>query len=265
MELLEKIADIKFLILFFNLYILYKMSQIGIHNNNCFNILPLIEDKSVDLIFCDLPYGQTNCLWDTEIDLVKMWEHFKRIRKIDTPIIFTTTTKFGHKLINSNPKEFKMDLIWVKSFKLGFLHAKRRPLVQHEMIYFFYKKAPKYNYLKYHTFTEYTTKKRPSKDSVYGDLPYYKQDIPQKKYSPPLPTSILNIRSKKSSSHSTAKPLELMKYILKYWSNEEDIVLDICMGGGVMGKACLDLNRKFIGIELNPEIFEMAKNTINKD
>jgi len=240
------------------------MSQIGIHNNNCFNILPLIEDKSVDLIFCDLPYGQTDCLWDTCIDLDKMWKHFKRIRKDNTAIIFTTTTRFGYKLINSNEKEFKMDMVWEKSKKVGFLHAKRRPLTKHEMIYYFYKKSPKYNYLKYHNYTEHIKKKRPNKvGDVYGNLQHHSHNTVEKIYDPPLPTSILKIKSIKSSSHSTNKPVELMKYFLKYHTDENDIVLDICMGGGAMGKACRDLNRKFIGIELNPEIFEYAKKTIS--
>ena len=292
-----------------------------IFNNDCFDILPNIEDKSIDLIFCDLPYGQTNCKWDTPIDLEKLWSQFKRIRKDTTPIIFTTTTKFGVNLINSNKKEFKMDMVWFKSMKTGFLNGRKRPLCQHEMIYFFWKKQPKYNYLKYHKYKEsaqlcYDKMKKKGTGNngdivetsndiggeIFGDLgkrpttPLYdplqpvsvivdKEDIGgtchsdyenitpiakqtgfklQPLYDPVLPVSVLKIKSKRATKHQTSKPIDLMEFILKYWTNEGDVVFDPTMGGGSMGKACQNLNREFIGCEMDAKIYKMAEEFLNK-
>lgn len=123
-----------------------------LYNDNFFNVLPTLESKSVDLVFADLPYNCTDCAWDKEvIDLEKMWIELKRIAKSDrTPFIFTCTTQFGYELIKSNPKWFKMDMVWKKRNKTGGLQSRFRPMRNHEMIYFFYKKAPLYNRDKYH-------------------------------------------------------------------------------------------------------------------
>ena len=116
-------------------------------NGNCLEHLKDLQPESVDLIFCDLPYGQTSCKWDCIIDLDKLWLEFMRIKKINTPIIMTCTTKFGVSLIQSAPKKcpFRYDLIWCKSAPCGFLSAKKMPLRKHEMIYVFYEKLPFYD------------------------------------------------------------------------------------------------------------------------
>ena len=296
-------------------------------NKDCFDVLPTIDNNSIDLIFCDLPYKQTNCKWDSDVDINKLWIEFKRIRKDTTPIIFTCTTKFGYELITANPKEFKFEMIWQKSRKVGFLQARKRPLTNHEMVYFFYKKQPKYNYLKYH---KYTKKEKPTpaskKGQIYGDinkdrgdyiprlpasiiengesydpaLPasvigndkvygeekrgpnrrtdqiYYpalpasvieqarpvaiyddgiKQSI-KGTYDPELPASIQPFKSTKPSKHQTGKPVDLMEFLLKYWTDENDVVFDPTMGGGSMGIACKKLNRKFIGCELDKKFYD---------
>ena len=110
-----------------------------LHNDNCFNILPTLNDKSVDLVLVDLPYGQTANKWDSCIDLEKMWQQLKRIGKENTAYVFFTTTKFGNDLINSNKKWFRYDLVWEKTNSVGFLSANKMPLRNHEMIYLFYK------------------------------------------------------------------------------------------------------------------------------
>jgi len=120
-------------------------------NGDCLELMKDLPDKSVDLVICDLPYGETNCNWDSKIDLVKFWEEFKRIRKSKrTCCIHFCSTKFGYTLIKSNEKMFKMDMVWKKRNKTGGLQSRHRPLRNHEMVYFFYEQAPKYNRDKYH-------------------------------------------------------------------------------------------------------------------
>ena len=268
-------------------------------NKDCFDILPTIPDKSVDLIFCDLPYKQTNCKWDSDVDINKLWIEFKRIRKDTTPIIFTCTTKFGYELITANPKEFKFECVWQKSRKCGFLQARKRPLTNHEMVYFFYKKQPKYNYLKYHKYTKqkYDMRKTPPcEDGVYGEEKRPATDK-RTKYEPTLPASVIvedccygkkndkindnkkigglsydsalpgsiqPFKSTKPSSHQTGKPIDLMEFLLKYWTDENDVVFDPTFGGGSMPIACKKLNRKFIGCELDKKFYDEFMINIEK-
>ena len=282
-----------------------------LHNKDCLEILPTIPDNSVDLIFCDLPYGQTNCKWDSIIPIDKLWVQFKRIRKDTTPIIMCCTTKFGHTLISSNPKEFKMDMVWQKSRKCGFLQARKRPMVGHEMVYFFYKKQCKYNYLKYHTYTKKVSKaktidkkllkvythedvlNKPHRKVIDKGTGSYEPILPDSVivndenpkclyrsinddgskafvisdgtsgYDPKLPDSILKIASKKPSKHSTGKPLELMEFILKYWTDEGDIVFDPTFGGGSMPIQAKIMKRQFIGCEMDKKIYDEAVKLIN--
>jgi len=301
-----------------------------------------IEDDSVDLIFCDLPYGQTSCKWDCKIDLQKFWIEVMRIKKINTPIFMTTTTKFGVELINSAPKKcpFRYDIVWVKSAPAGFLSAKKMPLRKHELIYVFYEKLPFYDLSSHkHKFLkskngmkgqnnlcygsevkqvqnkqydpplptsvvkeEKTQISKSKEKDLYGDMKggtigavhgvnydpplptsIVKEDIYDAKerfkngklyknprhlqkgddpiYDPPLPTSMLEIKSTRGK-HSTEKPVALMEWIFKYYSKEGDVVLDPTMGSGSTGVACKNMNRNFIGIEMDPEIYEVAVNRI---
>ncbi len=125
--------------------------SLEIKNGNCLELMKTIEDKSIDLLICDLPYGETNCKWDSEIDLEEFWKEFKRIRKSKrTACIHFCSTKFGYTLIKSWEKGFKMDMVWKKRNKTGGLQSRHRPMRNHEMVYFFYEQAPKYNRDKYH-------------------------------------------------------------------------------------------------------------------
>jgi len=163
-------------------------------NGDCLEEMKSIEDNSVDLIFCDLPYGQTNCKWDTPIDLEKFWIEVMRVKKINTPIFMTTTTKFGVSLINSAPKKcpFRYDIVWVKSSSAGFLNSRRAPLRKHEMIYVFYEKLPFYD-LSSHTHKFIKS----SNNIIDGDTYNTKQRKkpitrePADKYDPPLPVSVV--------------------------------------------------------------------------
>jgi len=367
--------------------------HMNIKNGNCLELMKKIEDKSVDLFICDLPYGETNCKWDILIDMEEFWKQFKRIRKHDrVACIHFCSTKFGHTLIKSWEKGFKMDMVWKKRNKTGGLQSRNRPMRNHEMVYFFYDKCPKYNRDKYHKRIQPKKEHNIEKETVYGKsskmgtmnnfLPpnpasvveekdIYgetkkqrkirlsksdsifkppnpasvineveeadakdKKDLVQvkdenyKKYNskvnghtfgkkahgavfkppnpasvveektvygmvkkqvdasretygnlfkPPNPSSVINevedepVSMFESSKvfigkrhHQTEKPLDILEFFLKYWTDEGDTVLDPTMGSGSTGVACKNLKRNFIGFELDPKIFEVAKKRINK-
>jgi site-specific DNA-methyltransferase (adenine-specific) len=275
-------------------------------NGDCLELMKTLEDKSIDLIFCDLPYGQTSCKWDCPIDLELFWIEVMRIKKLNTPIFFTTTTKFGVSLINSAPKKcfFRYDIVWVKSSPAGFLCAKKMPMRKHEMIYVFYEKLPFYDLSSHqHKFLKPNTPMG-DKPDMYGRLwdkngkPYVKEkqhsqydpplpvsvvkeektqisqahdkdlygasnggtigNVHGTNYDPPLPNSMLEIKSTRGK-HSTEKPVALMEWVLKYYSKEGDTILDPTMGSGSTGVACKNMNRNFIGIEMDEEIFKVAE------
>ena len=310
-----------------------------LHLGDCLEIMKDIETNSIDLLFCDLPYcGITNskkdseisCKWNTPIDLDLFWKQVNRICKEKTPMFFTCSTKFGVSLINSNPKNFRYDLVWVKSAPCGFLNAKKMPMKKHEMVYVFYKKLPLYD-LSSHTHKFLKKGKSSQGDNgneCYGKFKYYnngekgyepplptsvvresttnevyespkltynhkkrdeplydpplptsviKTDLYSSKdkdtkrelyrnesglYDPPLPTSILEVKSQKGK-HATQKPTALMEWILKYYSKEGDVVLDPTMGSGSTGVACKNMNRNFIGIEMDEEIYKVAQERIS--
>ena len=391
-------------------------------NGDCLDVMKDLSDNSIDFLFADLPYGQTSCKWDSLIDLNLFWEQVNRVCKQDAVMAFTCSVKFGNTLINSNPKCFRYDLIWVKSAACGFLNAKKMPMKKHEMIYIFYRKLAKVyteNIALHHThkFLKATENKRKKavinsvsnnsnkhseiyneiegniytsqerKTNVYdpplpnsvikeeedviktnlyssktaekprelyrneggqyapplpnsvikeetfirgknksstnkdvynsderfnngklyhhnrklqkGDDPIYDPPLPNSvikeenvvvettfesdslygeekdkiryknsdgtinkslnltRYEPPLPNSILEIKSEKGK-HATQKPVPLMEYLIKYFTREGETVLDPTMGSGGTGIACKNLNRKFIGIEMDKDIFDVA-------
>jgi DNA modification methylase len=289
---------------------------------DCLIEMAKLKDDSIDLLFCDLPYAQTSCHWDCAIDLTKFWAQVNRICKDTTPMFFTCSTKFGVTLINSNPKNFRYDMVWVKSAPCGFLNAKKMPMKKHEMLYVFYRKLPLYDISSHkHKFLkEATDQTEPSlgeetlirgrkkktivdiynvdekinsgkmyhnsrkcqkgDDPVYdpplpisvlrqsseaecydGNITYNYEDREGPVYDPPLPNTILEIKSERGK-HATQKPTALIEWCLKYYSKEGDTVLDPTMGSGSTGVACAKMNRKFIGIEMDPAIFESAKKRI---
>ena len=234
-----------------------------LRNGDCLEVMKDISNNCIDLLFCDLPYGQTSCKWDCLIDLDLFWKQVNRICKDDCAMFFTCSTKFGVSLINSNPKNFRYDLVWVKSAPCGFLNAKKMPMKKHEMIYVFYKKLPKVysdNITEYHThkfIQERDTANYKNDSEMYGKI--VRTDCMRKNnesmYDPPLPNSILEIKSEKGK-HATQKPVDLIKWCLKYYSKEGDVVLDPTMGSGSTGVACKEMNRKFIGIEMDKKIYD---------
>lgn len=237
-----------------------------LYNDDCFNVFPKIEDKSINLFLLDLPYGQTACKWDSIIDLDKMWIEIKRMMKPNGIIVFFCTAKFGNTIINSNPKWFKYDLIWKKSRKVGFLSANKMPLRQHENIYVFKKEQGTYNPQK--------TEGKPYIDKRHHKIDnYLREDGKGYEYTPQNnnglyhPTSIientiLEYNNPAKSLHRTQKPVELCEWLIKTYTNEDDVVMDFTMGSGTTGIACSNTNRDFIGVEMDKEIFEIAEKRI---
>ena len=237
-----------------------------LYNADCLDKMKDIKSNTIDLLFCDLPYGQTSCKWDSLIDLDLFWKEVNRICKDTTPMFFTCSTKFGVSLINSNPKNFRYDLVWVKSAPCGFLNAKRMPMKKHEMIYVFYRKLPFYDLSSHtHKFLK-KEKSQTSKEikteheTAYGNNKHFhntEQRNGESIYDPPLPNSLLEIKSQKGK-HATQKPTALIEWCLKYYSKEGDTVLDPTMGSGSTGVACKNMNRNFIGIERDTDIYNSA-------
>lgn len=237
--------------------------MINLYNADCLEKMKEIPAKSIDMILCDLPYGITKCKWDKKIDLKQMWIQYERIIKDNGVICLFAQTKFFYELIKSNEKIFRYDLIWDKVLVTGFLNANRQPLRQHEQIAIFYKKQPKYNPQMWTGKPLHGKGKTISdsvkKNNIYGK--FYKMPDLRKGSIEKYPTSILQFQKLHPSQmvYTTEKPIQLLEYLIKTYTNENDLVLDNCMGSGTTGLACKNTNRRFIGIEINKEAFEIAK------
>ena len=166
---------------------------INISNGDCLTLMKDIPDKSVDLFICDLPYGETNCKWDSKIDLEEFWKEFKRIRKSKkTACIHFCSTKFGYTLIKSNEAMFKMDMVWKKRNKTGGLQSRHRPMRNHEMVYFFYEQAPKYNRDKYHKRIQAKKEHNIEKEDITMGKINKMKDTMHKCFEPPNPASVIS-------------------------------------------------------------------------
>jgi len=232
-----------------------------LYNDDCFDILQEIKEKTVDMVLVDLPYGQTACKWDCMIDLEKMWLELKKICKRECIYVFFCTTKFGYQLIKSNEKWFRYDIVWEKSRKVGFLSANKMPLRKHEMVYVFKEKQGTYNPQKTEgkPYKVNGTEFKNQQKDVYGSSSVITHE---NKTGDRHPTSIVKFNNPKKSVHRTQKPVALCEWLIKTYSNEDDLVLDFTMGSGTTGLACKNTKRRFIGIEKDENIFEIAYNRI---
>ena len=238
---------------------------------DCLIEMAKLPDKSIDLILTDPPYGTTACKWDTVIPLDKMWIQLKRIIKDNGAIVLFGSEPFSSYLRISNINNFKYDWIWVKSHPTGFLNAWCQPLRSTENVSVFYKNQSIYNPL---------IENKPQKDirietgSIRNKTDNYgsyevgnikNKTIPDNKR---MPRNLLYFNGANSASldkyHPTQKPVKLMEYLIKTYTNEKETVLDFTMGSGTTGVACKQLNRDFIGIELDEKYFKIAENRIKK-
>ena len=233
--------------------------MIKLINDDCLNAMKEIPDKSIDMILCDLPYGTTACKWDTIIPFEPLWELYERIIKDNGAIVLFAKQPFTTLLINSNIKKFKYSLIWKKDNHDNPLMAKRRFLNITEDICIFYKKQCTYNPQGIIKINKITKQGRGKSLSQKNER---KSEYVQE-YSN-YPKNILEFKRDLPNIHPTQKPVALLEYLIKTYTNEGDLVLDNCMGSGSTGVACVNTNRSFIGIELDKEYFEIAKQRIEK-
>ena len=243
------------------------MTKINLLHGDCLELMQDIPDKSIDMILCDLPYGTTACKWDSIIPFEPLWEQYNRIIKDNGVIALFAVEKFDVQLINSNHKYYKYELIWEKNVPTGMSYAKYRPMRYHEKILIFGKGKGTYNPIPKERVG--VGKACYNYDHYCGDSNHIKMKKVKKKYDPDFvnPSTILKfnvVPNRSGKLHSTQKPVDLCEYLISTYSNEGDIILDNCMGSGTTGVACVNLNRNFIGIELDEEYFEIAKERIER-
>lgn len=237
------------------------MKDIELWQGDCLELMNDIPDKSVDCIITDLPYGTTQCKWDTIIPFEPLWKQYNRIIKDNGAIVLFGTEPFSSHLRLSNLKNYKYDWIWDKVKGTGFLNAKRQPMRNHELISVFYKKQCTYNPQK--TYGHKMKKSYRSKDlqtDVYGEMKNDYTYESTERY--PRSIQVFSTDTQNSSLHPTQKPVALIEYLIKTYTNDGELVFDSCMGSGTTGVACVNTNRRFIGIELDNNYFEIAKERI---
>ena len=234
----------------------YKDDQFWLMKGDCLERMKEIPDGSVDMVLCDLPYGTTQNKWDSVIDMSLLWANYVRICK--GPVVLTAQTPFDKVLGASNLSMLKYEWIWEKSKATGHLNAKKQPMKAHENILVFYKNSPLYNPQK--------TKGEPykgsggkSKRDNYGDFAAVREGSSD---GSRYPRSVLRFTHETKPVHPTQKPVDLLEYLIKTYTNEGMVVLDNTMGSGSTGVAAKNLNRKFIGIEMDDKYFEIGKNRI---
>ena len=236
--------------------------MIDLRLGDCLEVMKTIPDKSIDAIICDLPYGTTACKWDSVIPFEPLWAQYKRIIKGNGAIVLFGQEPFSSLLRMSNIGEYKYDWIWDKVKPGTFATAKYQPLRQHELISVFYKNFGAYN-------PQMTERDKPKTSKRYGNsdsasLKY--NDGLNRKYTQLYPKTILKYSNatQKGKVHPTQKPVDLLEYLVKTYTNQGDTVLDNCMGSGTTGVACKNLSRKFIGIEQDANYFEIASKRIEQ-
>jgi site-specific DNA-methyltransferase (adenine-specific) len=234
------------------------MSVAELHQADCFDILPTLQDGSVDLVLADLPYGTTQCAWDTEMPLARLWEQYDRICR--GPVVLFAQTPFDKILGASNIKALKYEWIWEKTNATGHLNAKKSPMKAHENVLVFYDRQPTYNPIKTTGHVRKTARKSGCASPIYGRQNRDDSYDSTERY----PRSVIEFSSdkQKSNLHPTQKPVALCEYLIRTYSNPGDVVLDNCMGSGTTGVAALSLGRRFIGIERDAAYFGIAKNRI---
>lgn len=245
-------------------------NRIQLLHGDCITLMDDIEDKSIDMILCDLPYGvlnksNSNAKWDSVIPFKKLWDEYERIIKDNGAIVLFAQGMFTADLMESNRKLWRYNLVWDKIQKGGFLNARRMPLRQHEDICIFYKKLPTYNPQMIECEERRKCHVKKTKElseeetnSCYGKYyKIYKDEMTNEMF----PSSIIRFSREqgRNNFHPTQKPISLLSWLIKTYTNENELVLDNCCGSGSTGIACIQTNRKFIGMELDDKYYEIAK------
>lgn len=237
------------------------MSWFKVYNDDCFNVFGKLNTK-IDMVLCDLPYGTTKNSWDIILPFDKMWNCINSVCKESAAILLFGNQPFTSHLVLSNEKYFRYSLVWEKNKFSDFLNAKRKPMKTNEDICVFYKKQPTYNpqYSYGEPYKRWNTQEAVDKQSNYGS---HKQNISQSD-GKRLPTTVLHFNRIERPQHPTQKPVDMLEYLIKMYSNENDTILDFTMGVGSTGVACGRTNRNFIGIEKDENYFQIAEERIKE-
>jgi len=239
--------------------------MIDLRLGDCLEVMKTIENKSIDAIICDLPYGTTQNKWDSVIDLTLLWEQYKRVIKDSGAIVLFAQTPFDKVLGCSNLKMLKYEWIWKKSRPTGHLNANRMPMKSHENILVFYKKLPTYNKQmtvgKPNHVKDGSIRKTKATNNNYGHY----ENLEQKKTNLKNPITVVEFKQQDPNKimHPTQKPLKLVEYLVKTYTNKGDTVLDNTMGSGTTMVACKKLGRNGIGIEKEEKYFKIAQERVN--
>lgn len=237
-----------------------------IYNEDCLEGMKRIDDQSIDMILCDIPYGTTQCKWDVILPFDKLWEQYKRIIKPNTAIILTASQPFTSVLVTSNIGMFKHELIWFKNVPTGMAQASYAPMKYHESVLIFADG-------KLSTFNKHMGEREGIGKNCYnyehycGESNHVKMDKVKKFYDSKLvnPSSVVlfnSVPNRKNKLHPTQKPVALFEYLIKTYSNKGDLVLDNCMGAATTAIACLKTERNFIGFETELEYFNIGNQRI---
>lgn len=230
---------------------------------DCLEVMKFIPNNSIDMILCDLPYGKTKNKWDSIIDLDKLWKEYKRIIKKNGAIILFGQDKFSAKLMLSNEKWHRYNIIWEKTTPTGHLNAKKMPLRSHEDMLVFYDKLPTYNPQKTTGHARKVSsakhKRNSKKTTNYGDHDLTSYDSTER-----YPKSVWKFATdkQKSALHPTQKPVALIKELIKTFSNPGELILDNCCGSGTTGVGCIETGRNYICIDDDLEFFDISKERI---
>ncbi len=242
-----------------------------LYNGDCLEVMDklIMEGLKVDAVICDPPYGTTVCKWDSIIPLDEMWNRVNNLIKDNSAIVLFGNEPFSSKLRMSNIKNYKYDWIWKKNKAQGFLNSKKMPLKDYENICVFYEKLPIYNpqgVIKIDKLMKNTGTKNNKGIKKNGDITsancsikntHYKQEFTN------YPRQIITFNNSENNKlHPTQKPVDLLEYLINTYTEENDLVLDFTMGSGSTGVACLNTNRRFVGIELDETYFNIAKDRI---
>lgn len=233
-----------------------------LYHGDCLEILSYVEDNSVDLVLCDLPFGTTNCAWDSVVDLAKLWCHYAFVTKSNAAILLFAQVPFNIILGQSNLKDLRYEWIWEKTTATGHLNANRMPMKAHENIMVFYNSLPTYNPQKTtgHTPVNSYTKHQDDGE-IYGKT---QAGLSGGGSTERFPRDVLVFPTdkQKEALHPTQKPVKLLEYLIETYSNEGDTVLDNTFGSGSTGVAAANTGRRFIGIEKDDKYFEIGKKRI---